>query len=135
MTCWRRLRDWPGVWEQIHFVRLDWLARLEQLDWSWAVLDVSYVRAVFGGYRRSDSAPRSVHWKFYLKWPSQDVAVPGARRCWRGMDWRLAAPGLFLLFRSPACWLRRTVSYSEHGHSAWWKPSGASSRFAAGGPQ
>src|SRR3954453_22259662 len=28
-TLWRRLRDWQaqGVWQQIHFTRLDWLAR------------------------------------------------------------------------------------------------------------
>ena len=27
--CWRRLRDWQlaGVWDLIHFVALDWLAR------------------------------------------------------------------------------------------------------------
>jgi transposase len=51
MTCWRRLRDWhaAGVWEQIHFVLLDWLARKGQIDWSRAVLDGSSVRALFGG--------------------------------------------------------------------------------------
>ena len=29
MTCWRRLRDWQerGIWDLIHFVLLDWLAR------------------------------------------------------------------------------------------------------------
>jgi len=51
MTCWRRLHDWQraGVWEQIHFVLLDWLTRYEQIDWSRAVLDACSVRAVFGG--------------------------------------------------------------------------------------
>ena len=50
MTCWRRLHDWQraGVWEQIRFVLLDWLARYEQIDWSRAVLDACSVRAVFG---------------------------------------------------------------------------------------
>src|SRR5690348_400272 len=30
MTCWRRLRDWQeaGIWQLMHFVLLDWLARL-----------------------------------------------------------------------------------------------------------
>ena len=29
MSCWRRLRDWQqlGIWQLIHFVLLDWLAR------------------------------------------------------------------------------------------------------------
>jgi transposase len=51
MTCWRRLHDWQqaGVWEQIHFVLLDWLTRYEQIDWSRAVMDACSVRAVFGG--------------------------------------------------------------------------------------
>ena len=33
MTCWRRLRDWQeaGIWQLIHFVILDWLARLREL--------------------------------------------------------------------------------------------------------
>jgi transposase len=36
MTCWRRLRDWQeaGIWQLIHFVLLDWLARYGQIDWS-----------------------------------------------------------------------------------------------------
>lgn len=54
MTCWRRLRDWQeaGIWQLIHFVLLDWLARCERVDWSRAVVDGSSVRAVFGGRRR-----------------------------------------------------------------------------------
>jgi transposase len=51
MTCWRRLRDWQeaGIWQLLHFVLLDWLARYGQIDWSRAVVDGSSVRAVFGG--------------------------------------------------------------------------------------
>lgn len=51
MTCWRRLRDWQeaGIWQLIHFVLLDWLARYGQIDWSRAVVDGSSVRAVLGG--------------------------------------------------------------------------------------
>ena len=51
MTCWRRLRDWQeaGIWQLIHFVLLDWLARKGQIDWSHAVVDGSSIRAVFGG--------------------------------------------------------------------------------------
>jgi transposase len=54
MTCWRRLRDWQeaGIWQLIHFVILDWLARSEKVDWSRAVVDGSSIRAVFGGKRQ-----------------------------------------------------------------------------------
>src|SRR5262245_10945094 len=40
MACWRRLRDWQraGVWDLIHFARLHWLARKDQIDWSRAVV-------------------------------------------------------------------------------------------------
>ena len=55
MSCWRRLRDWQqlGIWQLIHFVLLDWLARYGQIDWSRVVVDGSSVRAVFGGSRRA----------------------------------------------------------------------------------
>lgn len=51
MTCWRRLRDWQeaGIWQLLHFVLLDWLARCGRIDWSRAVVDSSTVRVVFGG--------------------------------------------------------------------------------------
>jgi transposase len=54
MSCWRRLRDWQerGIWQLLHFVLLDWLARYGQIDWSRAVVDGSSIRAVFGGTRR-----------------------------------------------------------------------------------
>jgi transposase len=54
MSCWRRLRDWQerGIWQLLHFVLLDWLARYGQIDWSRAVVDGSSIRAVFGGVRR-----------------------------------------------------------------------------------
>jgi transposase len=54
MTCWRRLRDWQeaGLWQLIHCVLLDWLARCERIDWSRAIVDGSSVRAVFGGRRQ-----------------------------------------------------------------------------------
>jgi len=59
MSCWRRLRDWQqaGIWELIHFVLLDWLARRERIDWSRAVVDGSSVRAVFGGRRLAPIQP------------------------------------------------------------------------------
>jgi transposase len=59
MSCWRRLRDWQqaGIWQLIHFVLLDWLARCERIDWSRAVVDGSSVRAVFGGRRRVPILP------------------------------------------------------------------------------
>ncbi len=48
MSCWRRLCDWQerGVWQSVHFVLLDWLARYGQIDWSSVVVDGSSVRAV-----------------------------------------------------------------------------------------
>jgi transposase len=59
MTCWRRLRDLQqaGIWQLIHFVILDWLARCERIDWSRAVVDSSSVRAVFGGRRQVPIRP------------------------------------------------------------------------------
>jgi transposase len=59
MTCWRRLRDWQqaGIWQLIHFVLLDWLARCGQIDWSRAVMDGSLIRAVFGGSKRVPILP------------------------------------------------------------------------------
>lgn len=54
MTCWRQLRDWQeaGIWQMIHFVLLDWLARCGRIDWSRAVVDGSSIRAVFGGFKQ-----------------------------------------------------------------------------------
>jgi transposase len=59
MTCWRRLRGWQeaGIWQLIHFVMLDWLARRERIDWSRAVVDGSSIRAVFGGRRQAPILP------------------------------------------------------------------------------
>ena len=47
VTYWRRLRDWQhaGVWQQLHHVLLDQLARQGQLDWLRASLDSLSVRA------------------------------------------------------------------------------------------
>jgi transposase len=51
MTCWRRLRDSQnaGTWDLIHFGLLDWLARHDQIDWTWAIVDSCSVRAMCGG--------------------------------------------------------------------------------------
>jgi transposase len=53
MTCWRRLRDWQqaGVWQALHEVLIAKLNGAEQIDWSRAVVDASYVRAVLGASR------------------------------------------------------------------------------------
>jgi transposase len=50
-TLWRRLRDWQaqGIWQQIHFTLLDWLARLGGIEWHHAAVDSSSVRAVGAG--------------------------------------------------------------------------------------
>jgi transposase len=64
MTCWRRLRDWQeaGIWQLIHFVLLDWLARKGRIDWSVAVVDGSSIRAVFGGKRLARILPIGPNW-------------------------------------------------------------------------
>ena len=64
MSCWRRLRDWQkrGIWQLLHFVLLDWLARNGQIDWSRAVVDGSSVRAVFGGFKQVPTPPTEPNW-------------------------------------------------------------------------
>jgi transposase len=51
MTCWRRLRDWQtdGTLLKIHKVLLERLRGADQLDWSRALIDSSFVRAAYGG--------------------------------------------------------------------------------------
>ena len=51
MTCWRRLRDWhrAGVWRKLRRVLLDRLNAADKIDWSRAVVDASFVRALGGG--------------------------------------------------------------------------------------
>jgi transposase len=59
MTCWRRLHDWQeaGIWQLIHLVLLDWLARSKRIDWSRTIVDGSSIRAVFGGRRQAPILP------------------------------------------------------------------------------
>jgi transposase len=49
-TCWRRLREWQdaGVWEDLHRLVLDELARRGDLDWSRCSIDSVSVRAKRG---------------------------------------------------------------------------------------
>jgi len=51
MTCWRRLRDWQkaGVWDKIHQILLTELRKVDQIDFSKAIVDSSSIRAVLGG--------------------------------------------------------------------------------------
>ncbi len=58
-TLWRRLRDWQaqGIWQQIHFTLLDWLARRGGLEWHHVAVDSSSVRAVGAG---EDTGPSPV---------------------------------------------------------------------------
>ncbi len=51
MTCWRRLRDWQtaGVWQKIHVCLLMHLRHADRLDWSRALVDSTFVRALHGG--------------------------------------------------------------------------------------
>jgi transposase len=57
MTCWRRLRDWQaaGVWQQLHEILLAELNAADKIDWSRAVIDASFVRALGGGERTGPS--------------------------------------------------------------------------------
>jgi transposase len=59
MTCWRRLRDWQqaGVWQALHEVLLARLNGADEIDWSRAIVDSSYVRAVLGA-----SKPAPARW-------------------------------------------------------------------------
>jgi transposase len=53
MTCWRRFRDWQdaGIWQLIHFVLLNWLARCGRIDWSRAVVDAKFSSGSFWGQK------------------------------------------------------------------------------------
>ena len=44
-----RDRKLAGVWDLIHFVLVDWLARDDRIDWSRAVVNSRSIRAVCGG--------------------------------------------------------------------------------------
>jgi transposase len=59
VTCWRRLRDWQeaGVWERLHAVLLEHLARAEKLDWSRAALDSRSLAAKKGGPSAARTRP------------------------------------------------------------------------------
>jgi transposase len=58
MTLWNRLDEWrrAGVWDQVHRLLLDKLRGAQQIDFSYVIVDSSYVRAVHGGKKR-DQAP------------------------------------------------------------------------------
>jgi transposase len=51
MTCWRRLKWWheQGVWRRLHQLLLSELRGADKLDWSRAVADSSFARALGGG--------------------------------------------------------------------------------------
>jgi len=51
MTCWRRLRDWQqdGTWEKVHKILRERLRGGDEIDWSRALIDSSFVRAACGG--------------------------------------------------------------------------------------
>ena len=57
MTCWRRLRDWQaaGVWPKLHALLLAELNAAAKSDWSRAVIDGSFARALGGGDRTGPS--------------------------------------------------------------------------------
>jgi hypothetical protein len=51
MSCWRRLQDWQvaDIWQKIWKKLLDKLGLANKMNWSKAVVDISSVRALFGG--------------------------------------------------------------------------------------
>jgi transposase len=68
MTCWRRLRDWQeaGIWQLIHLVLLDWLARSKRIDWSRTVVDGSSIRAVLlTGHPTTELTPARTNMSFF----------------------------------------------------------------------
>ena len=54
MTAWRRLRAWQqaGVWERLHELLLAELHAADQVEWSRAVADSSYLQAKKGARKR-----------------------------------------------------------------------------------
>jgi transposase len=56
-TCWRRLTEWAkaGVFDALHLRVLDRLGEQGQVDWEWASVDSTSVRAKRGGPRRRKS--------------------------------------------------------------------------------
>src|SRR5690349_12761051 len=59
MTCWRRLRDWhqAGVFQRLHEALLAKLREAGKVDWTYAVVDSSSVRAAFGGNEQAQILP------------------------------------------------------------------------------
>src|SRR5512147_614003 len=57
MTCWRRLDAWTkaGVWQKVHEILLAELHGADQIDWTRAIIDSSFVRARGGGGRTGPS--------------------------------------------------------------------------------
>jgi transposase len=51
MTCLSRLKQWhrAGVWRRLHQLLLSELRKADKLDWSRAVVDASFARALGGG--------------------------------------------------------------------------------------
>jgi transposase len=60
MTAWRRLRAWQqaGVWERLHALLLGELHAADQLEWSRAVADSSYLQAKKGARKRPSPVDR-----------------------------------------------------------------------------
>lgn len=56
MTCWRRLAEWAeaGVWTRLHQVLLAKLRGADALNFSWAAVDGSHIRALKGAPRRDE---------------------------------------------------------------------------------
>jgi hypothetical protein len=73
--CWRRLTEWAkaGVFDPLHLQVLDRLGEQGQLDWAWASVDSTSMRAKRGGPRGRKSR---------RSWHAWEQAPPGLRR-WR----------------------------------------------------
>ncbi|MDN7530615.1 MULTISPECIES: transposase [Burkholderia cepacia complex] len=58
-TCWRRLHDWQqaGMWDKLNGLLLDKLRESGQLDFSYAAVDSSSVRAVGAGQKLDQTPP------------------------------------------------------------------------------
>lgn len=79
MTCWRRLDQWrrAGVWKKLHELLLAELQGADQIDWSRALVDSSFARALGGGAKTGPSPTdrRKLGSKHHLLTDAQGVPL------------------------------------------------------------
>jgi transposase len=75
MSCWRRLRDWQeaGIWQLIHFVLLDWLARYGQIECDTSTSAVKVAEA--GAMSFANPTFANLAWPEATTWTSQTITA------------------------------------------------------------